>query len=148
MAYCTSAQVASEFKGIDFGAAGSKVSSAEVDEFIAEEELRIDSYLSKRYEVPISQATSPKAFIFVRGICRRLVSARVASIIKVKAKSDDAEKDSKNNGSSSIWKNLRDIAEGKADLPSDATFKKASTTKRFHVEQGEKNVFDMEKDNW
>lgn len=143
MSYCTHSHVASEFKGVDFAAAGAKVNSTEVGNFIAETSLAIDAYLSKRYEVPIIEGTSPNAFVFLRGLCRQIVAARVAPILNVSIKVNVNE-ESKNQRSqaSSIWRRIKDISEGKADLPSDATFKTESTSSRFHVECGEANRFD------
>ena len=83
MAYATSANVASEFKNITFGAS-TAVTSTEVDRFITEAESLINARVGEIYTVPLDTSVSPEAFIIMRMISIMFVADRVRQVLQVK----------------------------------------------------------------
>jgi hypothetical protein len=80
MAYATSSDIASEFKGIEFTTT-STVKAAEVTAFIEEEESVINATISNRYEVPVTGTEAKK---FLKNISVAYVAFRVAKILNLK----------------------------------------------------------------
>lgn len=80
MAYSAYTDVQSEFKNITFDSTSS-VTSAEVTEFIAQEEAVINATISNRYEVPI---TGTAALSVMKSISINYVAYRVAKILNLR----------------------------------------------------------------
>ncbi len=146
MAYSTKDNVESEFKNVTFDAT-SKVTETEVDEFIAEADLTVDSFLSRRYVVPV---TGVQTLILVRKFSRQLTAARCAPIIGVQTNFERTtnNKEEKSSVISGIMRHLKAISKGEADLPSDATLKPSKSSGRFVISSGETDKFDYDKDQW
>lgn len=123
MAYCTEAEVTTEFKDIDFTLTGAAVVTADVTSFIAQAGAEMDSILSARYSVPVTQGAS--AMLLLKQICIWLVSQRIKDIVEVKNVRDESDQDVKTNVGSTARKMLAKIVSGEmkligADLASSA----------------------------
>jgi len=144
MAYATRANIESEFKNVVFSAT-TLVTITEVDEAIAETDLVIDSFLSRRYVVPV---TGINTLILVRGYSKQIVAARIGPTLGIKSNSQKTDNPKNETPAGHIMKMLKLISEGKADLPADATFKTQSTTAKFHTEKRDERIFDVQKQQW
>ena len=80
MSYATTADIVSEFKNLRLDTASS-VKTAEVAEFIEQEEVIINAMISNRYEVPVSGTESVK---ILKRISIAYVAYRVAKILNLK----------------------------------------------------------------
>lgn len=116
MAYCTNANVASEFKDITFSSS-TIVTDTEVDAFIAQVDAMIDGKLGNKYTVPI---TGSGALLIVKMISIYLTAYRVQSILELKTGETDKETSARNKNKDSAEKMLEDIFSGKMKL-TDAT---------------------------
>lgn len=121
MAYCTNAQVSSEFKGITFSASSS-ITDTEVDRFIEEADAEIDGKVSQVYTTPITGTVS---LIIVRTISIWLVKDRINKILAVKTGNDEDNQSGEESLGSRARQMLNDIVDRKLDLP-DATLVTAS----------------------
>lgn len=149
MAYSTSAQIQGEFRSISFGA-DTAITTSEVSEFIAEADALIDSKVGLRYLVPIDSGDSPKAFLIMRMISRKLVAYRIKDILAVKDAVDPQTNQNVRGDLSrkDLLQMLEDIAKGKMILE-DATV--ASTQQglsSFAVENCEEQFFKKNTDQW
>ncbi len=79
--YIDSTDIESEFRKIDFTAADSNITTAEVDEFIDQVEKYVESRISCVYVTPI---TATASVAIVKTICTYLVKDRVAKILTIK----------------------------------------------------------------
>lgn len=94
MTYCTASNVAAEFKGVTFTTSTTPALSS-VEEFIEQESNYIDGYVSGRYETPVDESSSPKAYSILKRICTFLVVDRVRQILKVKTGSDKLDQEAR-----------------------------------------------------
>jgi phage gp36-like protein len=147
MAYSTVEQVQAEFRKLDIASCGTAVITAEVEEFIEEADSIIDSIIGKRYEVPVTGASSLK---ILRYISRNLAADRIRGILVVRqAPAEELKQDVKGGPTrSELMKMLYAIANG--DLPlTDAVI--ASTGQgvtSFAIENDEEHVFKKNVDQW
>lgn len=81
MAYCTVAEVESDFKNLDFKT-NTLVTSADVTQFITEADALINSYVGMKYEVPVAGGSG--ALGLLKLFSRTLVADRVKKILEVK----------------------------------------------------------------
>ena len=82
MAYVTATQIQSDFKNINFSDSNARVTFAEVDEFITQEQALVDNIISKKYIVPVvSDATSVS---LMAKITTLLVVHRIKKIIRIR----------------------------------------------------------------
>ena len=81
MSYSVAADIESEFKSLSFSASGSGITTAEVTEYIAQEDAAIESILSRVYVVPITGTT---ALSIVKKISIDRTAFRVAKILNMK----------------------------------------------------------------
>jgi len=87
MPYVTVADIASEFKNQTFGS-DTSVTSAEVAEFITQEQNEVDAVVAMAYSSPVSSADSPNAYSLLRKYTITLVKNRVAHILELDAGTD------------------------------------------------------------
>ena len=115
MAYCTLTEVQSEFKNVTFTAT-SLVSDSDVNAFILQADALINSYVSKRYDLPIDIAS--EGFQFLKMLSCGIVAERVRSILEVKqaTNKDGAQNPRRPLDMQNIMSMLKDIASGKAPL--------------------------------
>lgn len=110
MAYCTSANVQSEFKNLVFSAT-STVQSAECDDFIAQADARINSILGARYVVPVTGTT---ALLIVKTFSIRIVTNRIKRILAIRAGLTELETFAEED--TEIEDALKEFASGEATL--------------------------------
>ena len=118
MAYSTYAEIQADFKDVTFTST-TLVKDTEVTQFIVEADSLIDSYVGKRYEVPI---TGTSSLSLMKLYSRTLVAERVRGILEVKQQTAQATNQNVRSGLSTkdILKLLSDIRDEKTDLV-DAT---------------------------
>ncbi len=146
MAYSTFAQVSSEFKSITFSAT-TEVTSTEITRFIEEADAEIDSFVGRKYVVPITQSESLK---IMRMLSIWLVADRVREIMQMKDVGIEKLKQGVRAPNSA--KRARDmldkIVDGEIKL-SDASL---STThdgvQSFAVEESLEHTFKKGVDQW
>ena len=81
MGYCAASDVESEFKNTTFGV-DTNVTLDDVNAFIAETSSLIDSYVAKRYVLPIDSGLD--SYNVLKMLCRVMVAERVRGIMEVK----------------------------------------------------------------
>ncbi len=118
MPYCTQDDIRANLKAVKI-ASNTAVTPDALTDMIDQEGAVIDSYISRRYALPI---TDTSALNFLKAICIDLVVFRVAKVLQIKDSTPLP------NGSfiqditsSSIYREamrkLRDIGEGRSELP-------------------------------
>lgn len=118
MAYCTSDQLAAQFKGGEAFTTSTEPTLAAVQAWIEEADAKINSALAGRYVVPI---TGTEALLVVRSISLDMVRARVQDFLEVKTGQDNTSQGKGPAGpAETAAKLLKSISEGKMELR-DAT---------------------------
>lgn len=150
MAYAVYTDIQSEFKGITFGASGTSVIQSEVTEFIAEEEAVINQMISKRYDTPVTNATS---ILILKKIVIAFVSYRVANILYIKREvplPSDEMSQKLNYGASyrNAEKLLNKIIDGKVPLHSDDLIAGATGISSYNVDNDILPTFERDTDQW
>lgn len=144
MPYCTSDEVAGEFKGVTFTETTS-VTKATVDGFIAEADAEIDGSLARRYQVPI---TGTQALLLVKRISRAIVARRLRPILQVDAGSTENKAAPSSVPKFDPDKALRSIADGLVIL----TDAKASTlrtgVRSYNALNSIEPTFKRNEDQW
>jgi hypothetical protein len=143
MAYSTNSDIQSEFKNLSYSSGG--ITSAEVDEFISQEDAFIDGIAGQKYATPI---TGTEALKIIKTISIHLVANRVKTILAVKTGISQTEQDSVSNLATMAKEKLKMIAEGTLIL-SDATLGKASDgVDSFSVSDDIEHIFKRDIDQW
>jgi len=82
MAYCTNAEVLSEFYSLTYASdTANGVTSAEVDTWITQADAKINSYISNKYTTPVTTGTEALAILKEISLC--FVTARVKRKLKL-----------------------------------------------------------------
>lgn len=81
MAYTTYSEIEADFKNLTFDAVNGNVLQAEVTQFIVEADALIDSFIGKRYTIPVA---SGDGLNLLKLLSRSLVTARIKKILEVK----------------------------------------------------------------
>ena len=143
MAYSTNSDIQSEFKNLAYSSSG--ITSAEVDEFIAQEDAYIDGRIGNKYDTPVTARNSVK---ILKTISIQLVAARVKTILAVKTGIPVTDQDSSSNLAVMAKEKLEQIVKGDL-LLSDADLKTANDgVDSFAVSDSIDHVFDRDKDQW
>lgn len=114
MAYCSAAEVASDFKDIEF-TSSTNVTATDVAGFITEADALINTYLGRRYAVPVTGSYTD-ALALLKLYSRALVADRIRGIMEVKQATN---KDGNQNVRSGL--NAKDIIKLLTDLRDDVT---------------------------
>jgi phage gp36-like protein len=91
MAYTTAADIQKYFNGlayVDSEGTDNNISEANVDQFIDEQSSIIDLTLSKKYTLPISDATDLN---YLKIVCDKLVVCQIDKIMRTFAMDDEAQ---------------------------------------------------------
>lgn len=145
MAYCTSTDVASEFKNITFSAS-TAVTSTEVDGFIAQADAEIDGVVGLRYEVPVTGASS---LLIVKQISIKLVAGRIKKILEVKTSTEEVNQEAQSPNLIAEARDMLDKIVKGTLLLSDATvLSSTGGFKSFAVDEDLDYEFDITGDNW
>ena len=143
MAYSTNSDVQSEFKNLTYSSGG--ITSAEVDEFIDQEDAFIDGIVGRKYTTPI---TGTYALRIIKNISIQLVTSRIKRILAVKTGIPETEQDSSGNLFGQAKTKLDDIAAGRL-LLSDATLGNTSDgVDSFAVSDDLEHIFKRDVQQW
>jgi hypothetical protein len=143
MAYSLNTDVQAEFKNLTYSSNG--ITSAEVDEFISQEDAYINGIVGRKYETPVTGSDSLK---ILKTISVQLVAARVKRILAVKTGIAETDQDSSTNLQAMALKKLDEIALGKL-LLSDATLGRASDgVNSFAVSDDLSHIFKRDVQQW
>lgn len=115
MSYAEIEEIQSEFKNLTFTDT-TLVSISDVESFILQANALINSYVAKRYTLPISCKT--EGFQFLKMLAIGIVAERVRAILEVKqaTNKDGAQNPRRPLDMANVMKMLKDIAEGNAPL--------------------------------
>jgi phage gp36-like protein len=149
MAYSTVAQISAEFRNITIAATGTAIVTADVNEWIAEADALINSFVGKRYTTPITVAANPNSFYILRMISRELVAARIIKVLRVKnAASGNNDQDVRKDDSDRVLKMLKDISNGDLELPDATVTTSGQGISSFNVSNAKEPFFDKDIDQW
>ena len=147
MAYCTQAQVESEFADITFSST-TKVTDTDVARFIAETDALIDGRLGLKYQVPIVGASS---LVIVRMIAIAIVAARVRKILEIQNSTPGTSQQVQGKDQFDPWKALDQIVKGELKL-SDSSLASTEDGIASYVAENsdtvEPHVMKLGQDQW
>lgn len=147
MAYCTTADIASEFKNLTVDAT-TPITSSEVTEYIDQVSNYMDGVIGVRYTVPVTIGTSPLSYSMLKWVCIQLVSQRVKKILRIKTGEENIDQETRADAKRAE-EILKQIAKGDI-LLSDATVSNqngygwASYSESNSIDK----VFDTKKQQW
>lgn len=147
MAYCTNAQVGEELKGLTFSASTVPTDTV-VDRWIGEADELIDSFVGKKYSVPIVVGTSPKAFKIMTSTSIMLVADRVKKHQGRKDTSGADDSKSFRTDTDRMMKRLKDIYDGTMVLSDASLISTTEGVSSFNVSNSEKHTFKKGTDAW
>lgn len=143
MAYCTSTNVQSEFKNLVLGS-GNVLTSAEVDDFIAQADARIDAAIGNYYTVPVTANSS--ALLVLKTLSIRITANRIRRILAIKAGNADldifAEEDT------AIDEYLKKLADGELLLPGATLVDSTGGVFSYNVDNDIEQTFDVTEQQW
>lgn len=152
-AYCTIQDIKDDWKSLVIDAAGSAITTAILNAWIAQESAFMDSKIGLRYVInpPIDLITNTQAALVLKRIAIFRVSERVKNKIEVKANAtqaqDSDEKYSKNRVRT-INDDLDAIAKGLLLLPGVPPLSAGSGVSSFNTDVGYEHKFDVAKQQW
>lgn len=149
MAYATASDIASEFKNLEISAT-TTITTDEVNEFADQISKMIDSYVGKRYLVPLTSGSNPISFSILKMICIQLVANRVKGILRIRTGSEKLDQETRASlpTNNQLKDYLGQIASGDV-LLSDAEL--ASSDAGFASYSLANNIegfFDTKKQQW
>lgn len=148
MPYCTSAEVESEFKKIDFAATNALVTTADVDAWILEADALVNSYVGQKYIVPV---TTGEGATLLKMYSRLLTSERVRKVLEVKdPKASEGAQNPRGVilSTAAIMKALEAIAKGDVALIGATPLLSGAGFDSSAVSDGDKFTFQKDVDNW
>lgn len=148
MAYCTVAQVESEFKSIDFSATDSLMPEATVTQFIVEADALINSFVGQRYQVPV---TSGDGLELLKLYSRTLVAERIKGIWETKnAVNSRADQNTRSStlSKTDILNLLKSIAKGELALDGATKNVSGGVFSSYTYDNGISPVFKKEEKQW
>ena len=80
--YHSEADVKAELKNIDIQASGTIIITSQVAGYMAATEARVNSIISRKYVLPITDALYPEAFAIIKTICIKLSAGRCEQILR------------------------------------------------------------------
>lgn len=145
MAYCTSSDIASEFRDITFSST-TAVTTTDVSAFCDQASALIDSYVANKYAVPV---TGTASLLLMKMIAVWLVKSRIISIISVKAPVDKARQDP---DSQKLYDQalalLNQIKKGTLQLTDATLVSSADGLTSYLMNETIEHQFEMESDAW
>ncbi len=143
--YTTVAAVQSEFKGVTF-AAGTAVTTDDVDEFIIQEEFSLEGELSTVYNVPI---TGSQSISIMKRMSTLMVKARIMDILPVKTGKSEVDQGNPADGLRKIVSDMLEKLREKKMLLPDATLKESSGGVKSYTSENEiDHIFQRDIDQW
>lgn len=116
--YCTSADVAAEFKNIDFTKTDAAVSDAKVTEWCVQAAAEINNRLSVRYQIPLIEDynISEDGMSLIKMLAIKLVAQRVTGVLESKNVRPETDTQVKVNTANEARKIIQDIVDKKLPL--------------------------------
>lgn len=144
--YCQLSDIQADFANSVEFTASSKVTLTDVDNLIQSESIYIDSSICAKYQVPVVEVDSPKAFALLKRICIFRVSDRIRNILEIKTGNDDISQDVKGE-SRSPSDDLKKIIDGKLRLI-DALVASVDDGVAYGVRDEAYAPFKLNEDQW
>lgn len=150
MAYSTKELIQAEIRGFAVNATGTVVTDDSLTEFIEQVDTYIDLKLKKKYQVPISEVDSPRAFSILKTISTYLVVCRVKRILETKVVDTKATaQDVKTpNYCAEGQAMLKEIVDGDLPLDDVPTTDAGGGVASYASSHCVKNKFKVDKDQW
>ncbi len=128
----------------------SAVKSDEVDEFIAQEQSKLDARLSQKYsDLPIVSTTHADAYRIVRTILTYYVTQRVKDILQVKNADDKVTQDTRATNLRLIADQMvKDIVNGDLILPGVPLVESGAGVKSYTGRNRLSGYFKVGKTQW
>lgn len=146
MSYCAISDIVADFSNSVVFDSDSKVTDAQVTEYIESESNYIDSYIASKYKVPVLEVDSPSAFAMLKRICIYRVSDRVRNILEVKTGDTNLDQDTKGQ-SRTPTNDLKLIIDGKLSLI-DAPLATTDDGLSFGVTSDAYKPFNLNTQQW
>jgi len=152
MTYALESDIIEEMKGIAFGSAG-QVTSDAIAGFLDQADAQINMYLGKRYDTPITGASS---LLIVKKIAVDLVVYRASKILNLKKSvpiphSNIPQEMTAGSAYRESIKTLTMLRDNKLDLPDETEIDSVSGLSSFHTESGNAGIvpfFEKGVDQW
>lgn len=144
--YCQLSDIQADFANSVSFDANSKVTDTDVNNLIASESIYIDSSIVAKYQVPVVEVDSPKAFALLKRICVFRVSDRIRNILEIKTGNDDINQDVKGE-SRTPNDDLKKIIDGKLRLI-DALIASSDDGLAYGVRDEAYAPFKLNEDQW
>lgn len=145
MSYVTQEMVEGEFRGIDFSASKTAISTDDLNRFIVEADMEINSRLAVKYATPV---TDSNALIIVRRISIKLIKHRIEGILAVKNPSTKIEQGDAKTLRDEALEELADLASGKSILIGATLLTTADGVKSYTSSSSYERKFNSCKEQW
>lgn len=149
MGYCSVEDIQAEFKQITFDRT-TLVTIEKVNQFIVEADAVVNSYISKRYAVPITQDASSVSLM--RLYSRTIVRDRVRAILSVKQSGGNTSANSDVRGvefsTRDVMSALRDLQTSKTALTGATLLVTGGAFSSFNVDHSIGPIFQKGKRQW
>ena len=146
MSYCSSTDIAAEYKTITFGSATS-ITSSTLATWCSQASARLDTQIGSFYSTPILEASSPISFRLMKMYATQLVQLRVNRALGLKA-GIAQDQESFATSAKNIIDEVKDIAERRqlSDAP------RASSNKYGFKDYNNTNdvepIFEIDSEQW
>lgn len=144
MAYAVADDIQSEFKDIVFSSS-TKVTTAEVTEFIAQTDAIIDGKVGLRYVTPVVGASS---LLILKYICIQIVVDRIKTMMEVKSASEELNQKPAPSPTRMAYKMLEDIANLKILLSDATALSSSSGVSSYDADNCIEPTFRTGEDQW
>lgn len=145
MAYCTSAQVQAEFKGIVFDASSNPTDS-DVSRLIDESDSMIDAVIGVRYVTPV---TAGAGLTLLQNLAIRLTAERIRNILAVKTGNKEIDQGNKSaSDTKAVMDCLAKIAKREIVLQGAIDADPTEGVSSMNVSNGQTYTFQRGTDQW
>jgi hypothetical protein len=149
--YCTTDQVAEEFKDLTFGdgsSGSSPITSDRVDRFCQEASAYIDGRIGLLYTTPVSSTTSPNSYLILQQIAALLVGRRLKPILKVQSAAPTNSQEGKAASELDPDKMLQEIVDQKTLLADAVSRDSTGGVNSFAAGNGVVHTFKRDTRQW
>lgn len=150
MAYCTIAQIKSDFKALEIEDNGTAITTAEANEIIEQVSEYIDGVIGLRYRVPINTITYPSAGKILAMIATFICAERIKNILEVKTGANQMESEKKQpfNSVRTPRDDLKAIANGSLLLKDVPLVSSNAGVSSFNSDNCIGHTVDVTKQQW
>lgn len=144
MAYADHSDIEAEFPGTTF-ATGNNITDTIVDGYCNQESTVIDSYIGRRYTVPVTSGSD--ALLFLKSICIKLVAARVGPKLMIgNAEQRSAKFEEAEAIRDGALKMLEEIRDRKASIPGLTESGASPVAKSYNTENDYTPPFTLDQE--